>query len=87
MEEEQSKLPSRLYSLNDGSKHMNKGELIELVRQIIAIDNKTEKEIDVLTDQLVSNVPHPEVTDLIYYADLTPEEIVERALSYKPIRL
>lgn len=69
------------------SKKMSKEELIELVRQIISMENKTEQEIDLLIDQLVSNVPHPGVTDLIYYDDLTPEEIVEKALSYKPIRL
>lgn len=66
---------------------MSKEELIELVRQIISMENKTEQEINMLIDQLVSNVPHPEVTDLIYYDDLTPEEIVEKALSYKPVRL
>jgi hypothetical protein len=38
---------------------------------------------------LEDNVPHPEVSDLIFYTEekLTPEEIVERALSYKPILL
>ncbi|MCE7991643.1 MAG: hypothetical protein HEP71_06675 [Roseivirga sp.] len=66
---------------------MSKEELVELVQQIISMENKTEQEIDLLIDKLVSNVPHPEVTDLIFYDDLTPEEIVEKALSYKPIRL
>lgn len=66
---------------------MSKEKLIALVHQIISMENKTELEMDQLLDQLVSNVPHPGVTDLIYYDDLTPEEIVEKALSYKPIRL
>lgn len=38
---------------------------------------------------LESNVPHSEVTDLIYYGDdnLNVDEIVDKALSYKPIQL
>lgn len=35
------------------------------------------------------NVPHPEVSDLIYWndEDFTPEQIVDIALAYKPIQL
>ena len=38
-------------------------------------------------DILKQNVPDPDVSDLIYWNDLTPEEIVDRALRYKPIQL
>ncbi len=66
---------------------MTRQELIELVEDIINIDGKTEKEIDKLLDLLKHNVPDPNVSDLIYWNDLTPDQIVDKALSYKPIRL
>ena len=66
---------------------MKKADLIKLVTEIKEVKGKTEKEIDALIEVLKSNVPHPEVTDLIYFDDLTPKEIVEKALNYKPISL
>ena len=66
---------------------MDKKELIKLVRDIMNVKGKTEEEINELIDTLEKNVPHPAVTDLIYYEDLTAEEIVEKALSYKPLQL
>jgi len=66
---------------------MNRLDLIKLVKEIVEINGKTEKEIDTLIEILKLNVPHPEVTDLIYFDELTPEEIVEKALSYKTINL
>ncbi len=66
---------------------MTREELIELVKSITTVENKTEKEIDELLDVLKRNVPDPEVSDLIYYDELTPEQIVDKALSYKPIQL
>ncbi len=40
-------------------------------------------------DKLERSVPHPEVSDLIFYSkrEMTAEEIVAEALSYKPILL
>lgn len=66
---------------------MIREELIKLVKDIVNVENKTEKEIDKLTKILEQNVPDPEVSNLIYYNELTPEEIVDKALSYKPINL
>lgn len=66
---------------------MTREELINLVKEILDVENKTEKEIDKLMDILKQNVPNPDVSDLIYWNDLTPEEIIDRALSYKPIQL
>lgn len=67
---------------------MNKDELIELVRKIIEVEG-TEEEIDTYVDKVSKAVPHPEWMGLIYYddRDLTPEQVVEEALAYKPIRL
>ncbi len=63
----------------------SKSELVELVRRIMDADG-TEREIDDMITALEENVPHPEVTDLIFYpeeGDPTPEEVVEEALAYK----
>jgi hypothetical protein len=66
---------------------MTRDELIKLVREITNVQGKTEEQINGLIDILVKNVPHPAVTDLIYWDNLTAEEIVDKALSYKPIQL
>ncbi|MDR1091735.1 MAG: bacteriocin immunity protein [Prevotella sp.] len=68
-------------------KIMTRDELIKLVNEIMNVQGKSEKQIDELIDILMKNVPHPAVTDLIYWDNLTAEEIVDKALSYKPIQL
>lgn len=67
---------------------LTKEELVQLVRKIANCEG-TEEEIEEWMDILEENVPHPEISDLIFYPDeeMTPEEIVEKALSYKPINL
>ena len=66
---------------------MTREELIQLVKDITTPTGKTEEEVNKLIDILEMNVPHPSVTDWIYYDDLTPEQIVDKALTYKPIQL
>lgn len=68
-------------------KKLNKQDLIDLVNKIINVEFYTEQEGDKLIDLFERNVPHPEVVTLIYHhkPELTAEEIVEKALSYKPI--
>jgi uncharacterized protein YheU (UPF0270 family) len=67
---------------------LTREELINLVENIINCEG-TEKEIDEMLELVEKNVPHPEVSDLIYWSeeDLTSEEIVDRALEYKAIQL
>lgn len=67
---------------------LTKEELVELVRKIVGALG-TEEEIDGWISVLEESVPHPEVSDLIFYPDkeMTPEEIIEKALSYRPIQL
>ena len=66
---------------------MSREELIVLVDRIMKCDG-TEKEIDEMIELLEKNVPDPEVSDLIFFGEpKTPQEIVDRALSYKPIIL
>ncbi|WP_061995272.1 bacteriocin immunity protein [Clostridium sp. ATCC 25772] len=63
-------------------------ELINLVSKIVKCEG-AEEEIDKMIEVVKRNVPHPEVSDLIYWneEELTPEEIVDVALAYKPIQL
>jgi hypothetical protein len=70
-------------------KKLNKQELIELVNKICNTYYNSEEECDEMCALFKYNVPDPEACDLIFHHDpeLTPEEIVEKALSYKPIIL
>lgn len=65
---------------------LTRDELIDLVKKIFA-SNGSEEEISDLIDLLKRNVPHPSPGNLIYWEDLTPEEVVDKSLSYKPIQL
>ncbi len=67
---------------------LSREELVRLVEKIIRVEG-TEEEIDAMLDLFGRSVPDPEAERLIYWSDedLTAEEIVDRALSYKPIIL
>lgn len=64
---------------------LSKEELIKLIERIINAEGT--EEIDLMIKTLEQNVPHPEVSDLIFWndEDLTPEQILDRALNYKPV--
>ena len=70
------------------SKRLTREELIDLVNKIIECEG-SEEEIDEMIEIVKRNVPHPEISDLIYWneEELTPEQIVDKALNYKPIEL
>ena len=67
---------------------LDKAQLVELVQKIGSSEG-TEADIQAWLMLVESNVPHPAVSDLLFYPDkeMTPEEIVEVALSYQPIQL
>ena len=44
----------------------------------------SEEEIDLWVREFISNVPDPKAVDLIFWSELSPEMVVEKALSYKP---
>ena len=69
-------------------KKLTREELINLVNRIVDCEG-SEEEIDEMIEVVKRNVPHPEISDLIYWNDeeLTPEQIVDKALEYKPIQL
>lgn len=68
--------------------HMNRDDLVSLVTAIMEARG-SEQEVDEMLNQLERSVPDPNVSDLIYYSDpeLTPEQVVEAALRYKPFAL
>ena len=65
---------------------MTRDELILLVDKIMKCQG-SEKEIDEMIELLDQNVTDPEVTNYIFYEENTPEEVVDKALAYKPIIL
>ncbi|RAN87252.1 hypothetical protein B5P41_24520 [Bacillus sp. SRB_28] len=69
-------------------KKLTREELINLVSKIIECEG-TEEEIDEMIEIVERNAPNPEVSDLLYWNDegVTPEQIVAKALSYKPVQL
>ncbi|MEK5032844.1 hypothetical protein MKY96_15420 [Paenibacillus sp. FSL R7-0302] len=67
---------------------LSRQQLIALVTKIVNAEG-TEAELDQSLETVMSNVPHPQVSDLIFWnePELTPEEIVDAALGYQPIVL
>lgn len=64
---------------------MTKSELIEMTQRLyLHID--TEEEQDLMLKTLDKNVPHPAISDLIYWPpenkELSPEEVIDIALEY-----
>lgn len=69
---------------------LKKEELIELAKKIMNADGKTEEENDELIQYFLDNVPDPYASDYFFdiqYESLNAEEIVNKALNYKPIQL
>ena len=65
---------------------MTREELIALVDKIMKCQG-SEKEIDKMIELLEQNVTDPKVTNYIFYEENTPEEVVDKALAYRPIIL
>lgn len=70
-------------------KKLSKEELIELVRKIRNVEYDSEIEHSKAIVLFEDNVPDPSGANLIYHHKprLTDEEVVEKALAYKPIIL
>ncbi len=66
---------------------LSREELVKAVRRIVEVQGD-QGELEELLDVVQANVPHPSLSDLIYWPpdgqELTPEEIVERALHPEP---
>ena len=67
--------------------------LLELAQKLVAGEYRSDEELDRDMAEFVAGVPHPRASDLIFYWETefdhepTPEQIVERALNYRPIDL
>lgn len=64
-------------------------ELVALVTRIMRDKYRSEAEQDEDVRRLERAVPHPAVTDLMFQSvpELTPDEVVDEALAYKPFAL
>ena len=71
--EEESIMVDRLY-------------LIKLIDQLRNFEGSEEDE-EVLLEKLVNLVTDPNISDYIYWTDMSSEEIADKVLSYKPIIL
>ena len=65
---------------------MERKELIDLIEQIKKFEG-TEEEEEVLLERLQNMVLDLEVSDYIYWTDMSSEEIADKVLAYKPIIL
>lgn len=67
---------------------MEKPELLELINKL-ANGEGNDQEAQEWLETINRNVPFPNVSELIFYHDpeLSPEEILEIALKFKPIQL
>ena len=63
--------------------------LIKLIDQLRNFEGSEEDEEDeeVLLEKLVNLVTDPNISDYIYWTDMSSEEIANKVLSYKPIIL
>lgn len=66
---------------------------MRLVTYLMSADG-TDEEQDAAFKELEARVPHPRVSDLIFWPglegfdrELTPDEVVDVALAYRPIEL
>lgn len=66
---------------------LSKTEIIDLIEQITNCQDKSEEEIDRLIDRLERGVLDPQISDYVFWSDMTAEQIADKALGYKPIEL
>ena len=65
---------------------MERKELIDFIEQIKNFEG-TEREEDALLENLENMVLDSEISDYIYWTDMSSEEIADKVLACKPIIL
>ncbi|CEN36330.1 bacteriocin immunity protein [Capnocytophaga cynodegmi] len=65
---------------------LNKEEIISLIQKI-RTENLSETEEDAILEELEKGVLDPDISDYIYWSELSAEEIADKVLNYKPINL
>jgi hypothetical protein len=71
--------PQRVEGLTDE-------ELLEIIISLVNGEGSPSEE-GYWLEFLDRNLPHPAIVDLIYWRELTPEQILAEAKAYKPIAL
>lgn len=67
---------------------LNREEIIELINSIKnPKDEWSEDMVDKLIFKLKENIIYPDPINLIFYTELSSEEIADKILNYKPIIL
>ncbi|MBE6875583.1 MAG: hypothetical protein E7496_02475 [Ruminococcus sp.] len=66
---------------------LTREQIIDIVTKLKNYDYLTEEESDNALEKLENGVMNPNISDYIFWDELTPEEIADKALSYKPILL
>ena len=66
---------------------LSRKEIVNLVEEIRKCENKSEEDIDRLIEKLERGTIDSRVSDYIFWSEMTPEEIADKALKYKPIEL
>lgn len=69
---------------------LSRGEIIELINRLTNPQpGDTDSDRDRLMQQIADSVPDPHVSDYIFWdrTGMTAEQIVDKALAYKPIAL
>lgn len=66
---------------------LSRKEIVNLVEEIRKCENKSEEDIDRLIEKLERGAIDPRVSDYIFWSEMTPEEIADKTLKYKPIEL
>lgn len=66
---------------------LSRTELVSLVCQIA--DSKSSDDVAIWMEKIIKETGSPHVGEYIFYSEpeLSPEQVVEKALSYKPIQL
>lgn len=66
---------------------LSREEIIDLIKEITDVSGKTEEQIDGLLEKLENGVVDPQISNYVFWSDMTPKEIADKVLKYKPILL
>lgn len=66
---------------------LDRNRIIELVGMIRKWDFSSEEETIATMIELEEGVPDPEVANYVHLTSMTPAEIADKVLGYKPIQL
>lgn len=66
---------------------LTRDEIITLVKEIVNCSDKSEEDVDKLVEQLTNGVLDPQIINYVFWSEMRPEEIADKALAYKPICL